>query len=164
MAGRRLGVCVALGVSMLAAGVANAAALAKFKDWCAWPNPGTTVYENPQVDGVAILKYKQQTDVATLNVVVHRLLPNTAYAVYLFDDGGGPDVLFGQASQQFTTDEDGSGTFQGETLSGMGMPATPRIYILRVPAGPVANWDDLGSTGDPIWVEQIRAHSLPVVQ
>jgi hypothetical protein len=141
-------------VVALATSVADAAALAKFKDWCHWPTTDPIpVYENPNVDGVAVLRYKETTGVVTVSLALHNLLPNTDYAIML--NGNNVFVIWGEAAVQMRTDEDGSGHFIGE-MTNPEAPDAPELYVLRVPPGGTENWEHPED-----W---IRASAIPEVR
>jgi hypothetical protein len=142
---------LALGVVALATSVADAAVLAKFKDWYHWPtNDPIPVEENPNVDGVAVLRYKESTGTITVSMAIHNLLPNTNYAMWLESADYG--FLWGAAADQFRTDADGSGHFIGEALSG----AAPIDLVVRVPEGGTENWPDPEN--------YIRASTVPIIE
>lgn len=85
------------------AGVASASE-AKFTTFTCF---GVGMVENPDVDGVAKMKFKANRGTTDLTLVLHGLLSNTAYVVFASSDVGGQqfDVTTNQQGK-FTLNTD----------------------------------------------------------
>lgn len=97
--------CACVGVMM--------AATVKFK---AFLPAGVGDSANPQVDGMATLKYMADTGFTRLHLNVSDLVPNTTYSV-MVDQADNPEVSTGNRLMAFTTNHKGHGVFQSDTFA-----------------------------------------------
>jgi hypothetical protein len=114
--------CAAVALCALAVSHAQATSLVKFRDWEPL-NDG--IIENPDADGMAILRYNADLDQTEITMVLHRLQPNTEYGVFVLSDNA-------DFASWFTTSSNGSIMFQNQDPWGSDLTSdNPELFIFR---------------------------------
>ena len=157
MVGRRFGVCAALALAGLATSVADAAGVAKFKNWSSL---GTGDAVCPEADGMAMIK-ENRDGTYHFTLAIHKLQPNTTYSVMTLADYGSlvfefdvePFYWF-NAPDCFTTNEEGDGMFRFDTSPPPGTNLAVVVYVWD------GGLDPLGGFGPDPYISYSEARAI----